>query len=483
MAHLSTRLTVFPASLCALLIATPLVHAQTTNPPVPPASGRIVKDNSPFTPIESDVGVAVENLCPSLVARSNAGINSPGSAERDLQVRCTEMVRAQDFNGVSGNATADILRASTAEEVATQGTQSVELSALYASNVLVRFEQLRTASIGGPVFAFDEETGNGKLHYEFGGGAGDNGFGRWSLYLNGLFATGDRNETPNAAGFDFDSGVLTFGADYRLGQSSFIGASLSWANSDADLFNGGKVEADSYGLLLYGMTYSPNDIYFEGVLGFGRQDYDQVRKINYSAPTPSGGATTTVRQDATSNTDGDELVASIGIGKDFVKEANTISLSGHLTYLDIEIDGYQENINNSAPGFGLALEVDKQKIDSLRSVIGLQFSRTVSTAGGVVVPYARGDWIHEFKNDQRQTRARFKDDPFTTGGFLLPSGAPAASTFTLITEAPDKDYFRLGAGISTVRPSGWQGFLALDALVGLKDINAYSIGLGVRKDI
>jgi hypothetical protein len=95
----------------------------------------------------------------------------------------------------------------------------------------------------------------------------------------------------------------------------------------------------------------------------------------------------------------------------------------------------------------------------------------------------RGDWIHEFKNDARETRARFDNDPYTTGGFFLADGSPGSSTFALLTEDPDEDYFRLGAGASSVWSNGWQGFLSLDTLIGLKNISAYGLTFGVRKDL
>jgi len=469
--------------LTVLLMVTSESWAQTVNPPGPVARGTIVKPDSPYSSVESSVGIAVQNLCPSLVGRTKAGENN--SQQLDLQVRCTEMVQSQGPGGNSAEATGQVLRAATAEEAATQGTQAVELSALQGFNILTRLEQLRTASSGGPSFAYNEESGRVTFNQDFGGSAGDDTFGPWSMFLNGALTTGDRDETGNESGFDFDGGAITLGADYRASDNTFFGASLTWGQADADLVNGSKVETDGLGLLGYFTTYTKNDIFIDGVFGFGQRDYDQTRKINYSiGSTQTGTGSVTVNQDARSSTDGDEIVASIGIGKDFVRDANTFTLTGHLAYMDLDIDGYQETISgNTDPGFGLALEVDKQTIESLRSVIGLQWSRAISTSRGVTIPFLRGDWIHEFKNDARETRARFDNDPYTTGGFYLPDGSPASSTFALITDNPDEDYFRLGAGASAVWSNGWQGFVSVDALVGLENISAYGLTLGFRKDL
>ena len=85
--------------------------------------------------------------------------------------------------------------------------------------------------------------------------------------------------------------------------------------------------------------------------------------------------------------------------------------------------------------------------------------------------------------DPKAARTILDNDPYTTGGFFLPDGTPASSTFALLTEDPDEDYFRLGAGTSSVWSNGWQGFLSFDALIGLENINAYGLTFGVRKDL
>ena len=197
--------------------------AQAITPPGPVASGTIVKPDSPYAGVEANVGAAIENLCPSLVGRTKAGQNN--SKQLDLQVRCTEMVQSQGPGGNSAEATAGVLRAATAEEAATQGTQAVELSALQGFNILTRLEQLRTASSGGPSFAYNENSGMVTFNQDYGGSAGDGTFGPWSVFLNGALTTGDRDETENESGFDFDGAAITLGADYRSGDSTFFGAS------------------------------------------------------------------------------------------------------------------------------------------------------------------------------------------------------------------------------------------------------------------
>ncbi len=55
-----------------------------------------------------------------------------------------------------------------------------------------------------------------------------------------------------------------------------------------------------------------------------------------------------------------------------------------------------------------------------------------------------------------------------------------ASCFSLISEAPDSDFFVVGAGIASAFRSGFQAFLMFEALLGYENLDAYSVTLGLR---
>ena len=169
--------------------ATSNVYATTSTP----ADGTIIVDQTEFAPINTNLGNAVEELCPQLVARTRTGQNSAGSSERDLQVRCTEMVVARGA-GESSAGLDEVLYQANAEEVATQGTGLVRLSAIQTVAVAARLTQLRIADAGsGPGLALNQDTGSMHFGYARGGSAGESDFGRWSIYVNGELSNADKD--------------------------------------------------------------------------------------------------------------------------------------------------------------------------------------------------------------------------------------------------------------------------------------------------
>src|SRR5205085_2653855 len=66
--------------------------------------------------------------------------------------------------------------------------------------------------------------------------------------------------------------------------------------------------------------------------------------------------TTTVNQTAQGDTHSAQYSFSVGAGYDFNVRGFTVTPFARLEYVRLNIDGYQEAINNAANGFGLALE-------------------------------------------------------------------------------------------------------------------------------
>lgn len=414
--------------------------------------------------------------------RAAAPVDPRSPEEIDLQRRCTELVLYRgNVRGREGQFTDlnTILRELNADEAAAQGRGLVEFSSIRAIAVAGRLQKLRLADAGraGETVAFDTDRGRFNYNYETGGGAGDDGFSRWSFYANAELSTGDRDATVLEAGYDLDGGRATVGIDYRVGNNGFIGASLDYIGTRADFTNDSRLDTDGYDLTLYGTAYSDSGAYIEGTVGAGANDYKQDRRFRYTVPGVPGPfgtglPVTTVNQTAKGNTSGDQWFASIGVGKDISSSSGWGgNLSLTLAYLDASIDGFAETISSTAPGFGMGLTIGDQDITSLRSTVGTQVSKAISTGHGVWVPFVRADWIHEFDNDSRTIIGSFANDSISS------------SVFQLTTDEPDQDYFRVGGGLSAVFAHGLQAFLSVDAVLGVENTNYYTAAIGIRKEL
>jgi len=461
-----------PTAIAVGMLFSQTVLSQVTNNSGTPVAGRLVGDiqvgqSSP----EAAIGIAIENLCPQLAGRQQQN----SASQTDLFRRCGDLIF--DETPQTGS-----LRQVAPEEMATQETDIVELSSNQLNSIGSRLAGLRSSMQTSSQQSSLDSSQPGLVAFNlngYGSGAGDDlaSSGRLGVYIHATIGTGDKDQTAKESGFDIDSTSVTIGTDYRLNGGAFIGAALGVNTSDSEMSNnGGDVESDGVSLMVYG-TKSLNDrLYLEGTLGLGKYDYDTSRNLNYSARG------TSVLQTALASTEADMTFASFGFGfNPSYKQDEGVQLSytGRLNYLDADVDGFTESMSNQgANGFGMNLEIAGQEIQSLTSVLGVQASKVFGTASGVVIPFIELSYVHEFEDDARTISARFANDPFSAG-FNQASGSNS-TIISIVTDAPDTDYFRFAFGTSGVLPRGKNWFISADTTLGLEGTSYYSLTGGLR---
>lgn len=129
----------------------------------------------------------------------------------------------------------------------------------------------------------------------------------------------------------------------------------------------------------------------------------------------------------------------------------------------------------------MQLAFAEQDIDSMRANIGIQISNNVNTGFGSIRPTFSADWFHEFEDDPRSINAKYalEDELAGTGGFMT-GFTNCISCFSLVSEAPDTDYFVIGAGLAASYRNGVQAFLMLESLQGYDNLDATSLTIGLR---
>ena len=228
-------------------------------------------------------------------------------------------------------------------------------------------------------------------------------FSRLGVFANGTFTGGDKDATSREAGFDFTTFGATLGADYRFTNNFVLGVTFNYLSTDIDFDKssflstpaGGGIDTQSFGFSIYGTYHVSNQFYVDGIVNFGWNNYDIDRRIIYAIPSTNRmgalipGAITTVNQTAQADTNSTQFSFSVGAGYDFNVQGFTVTPFARLEYSRLDVDGYQEAINNTANGFGLALAFDEQDVESLLSVFGAQASYAISTGIGVLLPQVR----------------------------------------------------------------------------------------------
>ena len=278
--------------------------------------------------------------------------------------------------------------------------------------------------------------------------------------------------------FDYDAYGATIGADYRLDDNNIVGALVGYGNVDADFDSnnsfstspsdspGGDIDADSWGIGLYGTHYREN-FYIDGLIGYTRTDYDIDRKISLPlGPNPGdSAAAVATKRTARGDTDSDSFTIGVGGGLDLQAGSITYGPFARLTYQETKVDDYEEK-----GAEGLNLTVDDQDWDSLTTTLGGGASYASSRDWGVLIPFARVAWVHEFENDSQKMKAFYTVDP-------------QQNNLVAQTDDPDRDYFELGIGVSAVMRGGLQAFFDYQTLLGYSDLTDHIFTIGIRSEL
>ena len=423
-------------------------------------------------PVQQQVVEAIDELCPALAA-----LPSPTPAEADLLARCRELT---DAGGIDPDATVIALDELMTDVALAQGQAALLALQAQFQNLKARIAALRSGTRGTSFGGLAVNTSTGPMSLETlasaftaedepeapAGEAGTD-FDRWGFFAAGTIGRGEQDECSVDPAFDYDIEGLTAGFDYRKSDNLVFGGAFGYTRQDTALpDHGGSVDTTGWTLSGYGTWYTKDSWYADGVVTFGRNDYDLVRHIDYTVPL-AGGGTRTIAQTARANAAGDLLQGAFTFGRDFNRGALGIGPYAKLLYTRVSLDAIEEQLDAGELGHGLGLRVEERELTSLASVIGGKLTYTHSTDWGVLMPHLQLEWEHEFKDDPQAIEARFLHDPTSTPMFVR-------------GDAIDTDYFRLGLGLSMVLSRGRSGFLYYEQVLSRDGVSQYNLALGLR---
>jgi outer membrane lipase/esterase len=437
---------------------------------VPEGSGNLPGQ----TELQSNTGNTITTVCMNLAANNNQG---------RLLDDCTNMVKTGNaLRGTPGfentlNLTLDQYNAANQqwanEELAAPRSVATKMLKGQLAAVGARIFALQSGAKGFSVVGLDPQhnghtvTAAQNGYGNLGGAAGDDDTGPYSKlggFINPYGTFGDKDATDREDGFDFYSIGVTAGLDYRFTDNVVFGGTFSYTRLDTEFDDvptvaGGDVKANGFGVSLFGL-YSDENWYLSGIGSYRRNDYDLERRIRYSS------GNTAIDYTATADTDSNQFGISVGGGYEIAEGQTTYGPYLRVNYLTAKIDGYTEQGHAS-----MNLRVRDQNFNSLTTALGGGASYAMSKGFGVLVPQIRAEWIHEFKNDERLLAATFVNDPRANLD---------GHTLFAQTEGPDRDYFTVLFGLSTVLRGGLQGFVSYERIFELKNITSNIFNGGVR---
>jgi outer membrane autotransporter protein len=273
---------------------------------------------------------------------------------------------------------------------------------------------------------------------------------KFGFFLSGITTNQDRILTRREIGYDSELAGFVSGLDYRFTDDLTAGLSVGYTNTDIDFqFGMGDLDLETVTVLLHGI-YSPIDnLSMNSYLGWVNLDFQGNRRIIGS-------------RFAHSETEGDQFLTGLSAAYDVSRYGFTLSPQLSLDYLSTWIDGFSET--GSAGG---ELNVADQRVHSLTSRTGLNATYAWSQSWGVLVPQVRLFYIHEFLNKSRTVLTSPVGASGLGGGF--------------VTDEPDRDYYTVAAGVSTVLPYGVQLFIDYERLLSHRYFSSsYTVSGGLR---
>lgn len=286
---------------------------------------------------------------------------------------------------------------------------------------------------------------------------------RFGIFVNGDFTDGSHDATRNERGYSFDGYSLTLGMDYRFTDDFVAGVSLGLNSNRSDVDNnGGKLDTDGYSLSLFASYFPDEAFYVDGILTFGRNDYDQRRNISYVL------AGSRINQTASADYSGDYWAASLGTGYNFAMGSATLTPMLRLDYTSASVDGYAETMSNPfALGSAWGARIGNMDQESFNSYVGVSLANAFSTSEGVLVPKLEFGWVHQFRDTA----------PSVNGSFIQSNSGRA---FLIEGDQRVSDYYVGTVGLTAQFAGGVAGYVQYSKVFGYSNLTVNNFGAGLR---
>ena len=223
---------------------------------------------------------------------------------------------------------------------------------------------------------------------------------RWGVWVTGFGDFVNVDGDGNGQGYNFTTGGVSLGLDYRITDQLAIGVMGEYSHTWTELNPGGHIDVDSGRGGVYATWFS-HGIYINGAIYGGHNNYDSGR-------AGLGGL-------ATGSTEGSEWSTFIGGGYDFHFAHLTAGPIASLQYTDVGIDGFGEK-GSLAP-----LDIHSGSAESLRSDVGFRAFYQWQIGKVVVEPSLKAAWEHEYKYSALPITAGFAGVPGPSATFSGPS--------------------------------------------------------------
>jgi autotransporter-associated beta strand protein/YVTN family beta-propeller protein len=276
---------------------------------------------------------------------------------------------------------------------------------------------------------------------------------QWGVWISG---SGDFVNV-SGGGYDFTTGGVSLGLDYRLTRNFVVGISASYAHTDTNLSGDGSIDVNSGRAGIYATFYTGGSsegregertFYLNGYLGGGYNSYGTRRDA--LAGIASG------------STEGGEFNALLGAGYELRFGSLSFGPIASFQYAAVDFSSFNES-GSLAP-----LRIDSNSEDSLRTNLGLSASYHWKFGHLQIIPNVRASWQHEFSY-----RALPIDAQFASG---------AGSIFTVHGPELGADSALIEAGLNVQWTPAIGTYFGYDGQLGRSNYDSHAVICSVYLD-
>ncbi|MEN6615186.1 MAG: autotransporter domain-containing protein, partial [Syntrophorhabdus sp.] len=245
---------------------------------------------------------------------------------------------------------------------------------------------------------------------------------QWGFFARGYGGFGEAKQSDISSQYNHATSGYVMGFDSKVSPSLLMGGTMGYSYTKLGMSNledAGNLR--SHQASFYGI-YNNGPVYVNGILGYGFNDYDTTRQLNFS----------TNDRIARASYSGHIMSAYAETGIQFTGEyLDIIPLAG------IQGSYFMRSSFTESDASTVGLSIDSQSYSSLVSSLGVRLRKEITLERGIMTPEVRLRWDHEFSNDDLGMNASFIAYP--------------GASFTVTPTRPDRD--RLVAGVSLIRQS------------------------------
>ena len=332
----------------------------------------------------------------------------------------------------------------------------VSLANIQTANLQRRLDDIRSGSTGFSSAGFTINGSTPSFSQDLSGPSGAEGKSgpsvstpipenRWGFFANGLGEFTDVSTADGARGFNFRTGGVTLGVDYRIGSNFAIGLTGGYAHTGVDLANSGNIAVDGGTGGFYATVFG-GGFYLDTSVSGGVSDYETHR--------------TALLGTANGSTDSGTVNVLVAGGYDWTTGALTIGPIASFQYTYVGLDGFTET-GSLAP-----LRYGDQSVNSIRSALGVKASYDWKIGGILIRPEVRASWQHEYGDSTYSIVAGFANG--------------SANNFTVDGPRIGRDSLLIGAGVAVLWSDRISTYVYYDGELARSNYDSQSVSGGVR---